>query len=86
MLITTSLLTAALLVEDINDKVKTMKTNAQRDDLLKSVSGTIERILKAHNMCIMAEDIATNIILRHTQNNSDGQLTERVIKLEIMPF
>jgi len=63
-----------------------MKTNAQRDEELAHVADMIEDLLKAHNMCIMAEDIATDIILRHTQNDTDGQLTERVIKLEIMPF
>jgi len=63
-----------------------MKTNTQRDADLAHVADTIEALLKAHNMCIMAEDIATDIILRHTQNDADGQLSERVIKLEIMPF
>jgi len=63
-----------------------MKTNAQRDEELQHVADMIEALLKVHNMCIMAEDIATDIILRHTQNDADGQLTERVLKLELMPF
>ena len=63
-----------------------MRTNAQRDADLAHVADMIEALLKAHNMCIMAEDIATDIILRHTQNDAGGQLTERVLKLDLMPF
>jgi len=63
-----------------------MKTNAQRDEDLAHVADMIEALLKAHNMCIMAEDIATDIILRHTQNDVNGKINERIIKLEIMPF